>query len=123
MSLKLALLISISLVVACNDAKAPSPAAKQSPATATPPAAGDPCATVGEAVRAIWDRQVADAPDADTKRGAQLMGDKAVARLQKHCRDDHWTPEVIACVRGGSATCTNRMTPEQAQKLGGDKLD
>ena len=113
MPLKTILLI---FVIACNDAKQATPAATQAPAV-------DPCAHVGDAVRSIWDRQVRDAPDEPTKQAAQQMGDKAVARLQRHCRDDHWAPEVIQCITGGSATCTNKMTPEQSQKLNADKLE
>jgi hypothetical protein len=110
-------LLLLTLLTACNQAKDSKPA----PGSAAP--AEDPCAHAGDAVRSIWDRQVADAPDDATKQAAKQMGDKAVARLQRHCRDDHWSPEVIQCVTGGSATCTNKMTPEQAQKLNGDKLE
>jgi hypothetical protein len=74
-------------------------------------------------VRAIWDRQVADATEPGVKQGAEAMRTKAVSRLQRHCRDDHWSPDVIQCVRAGGATCTNRMTPDQAQKLQADKLE
>jgi hypothetical protein len=110
-------LLLVGLLVACNEAKDTKPAG-----SAAKPAE-DPCAHVGDAVRSIWDRQVADAPDDATKQAAKQMGDKAVGRLQRHCRDDHWTPDVIQCVTGGSAACTNKMTPEQAQKLNGDKLE
>jgi hypothetical protein len=128
--------LAMLLFAGCNDTRstpgrsgsAPQAAGASSPEPTSSPApassaAADPCATVGDAVKSIWDRQVADATDPEVKRAAQQMSDKAVARLQKHCRVDHWTPDVIDCVRGGGATCTNRMTPEQAQKLSADKLE
>jgi hypothetical protein len=103
----------LGLLAACNEARD----------TKAAQPAEDPCVHVGDAVRSIWDRQVADAPDDATKQGARQMRDKAVGRLQRHCRADQWSPEVIQCVIGGSATCTNKMTPEQAQKLNSDKLE
>jgi hypothetical protein len=50
------------------------------------------------------------------------MRDKAVARLIRHCKDDGWSPDAIQCIRAGSP-CPGKMTPEQRQKLEGDKLD
>jgi hypothetical protein len=129
MPVKLAL--ALALLTACNQTQ-PAPSKGSAATTATTGSAAsssssspadDPCANVGEAVKSIWDRQVADATDPQVKQAAQTMGDKAVARLQRHCRDDHWSPEVISCVRSGSSTCTNKMTPDQAQKLAGDKLE
>lgn len=130
MSVKLALVLA--LAASCNQSKpapsggsagsgssVPAPASSSSSSSA----AGDACANVGDAVKSIWDRQVADATDPQVKDEAQKMGEKAVGRLQRHCRDDHWSPEVIECVRSGSQTCTSKMTPDQAQKLAGDKLE
>ena len=98
------------------------PPARPAPASSAPAAGGDPCANVGDAVRSIWDRQVADAKDDATKQAARQMGDKAVARLQKHCRADGWSPDVIDCVRHGGVTCTGKMTPAQVQALNADQL-
>jgi hypothetical protein len=122
------LTLLVALFAACNQSRPSSGGSAASGAAGTSastsaPAAGDPCATVGEAVKSIWDSQVADATDPQVKQAAQATGDKAVARLQRHCRDDHWSPPVIDCVRSGGATCTNQMTPEQAQKLTADKLE
>lgn len=125
--MKHALLVLV--LAACNEKPTGTPvtttgsgSAASSP-TASSPAAGDPCSAVGEAVRSIWDKQVADATDPETKKGAEQMRDKAVGRLERHCRDDHWSPDVISCVRSGGSTCTNRMTAEQAQKLTADRLE
>lgn len=138
MSVKSILLVAA--LVACNNQDRPqqgsaaphpsgpvsrfsSPApASSAPASPAPAAGGDPCANVGDAVRSIWDRQVADAKDDATKQAARQMGDKAVARLQKHCRTDGWSPEVIDCVRHGGVTCTGKMTPAQVQALNADQL-
>jgi hypothetical protein len=84
--------------------------------------AGDPCAGVGDGVRAVWDQQAADATDPQVKQAATDMRDKAVARLVRHCRDDGWSAAVATCVQSGQSTCTNKMTPEQKQKLEADRL-
>jgi len=106
------LVLLAALLSACSQS-APAPSSGS---------ASDACASVGDGVKAIWARQVADATDPQSKQEAQTTGDKAVARLQRHCRDDHWSPAVIDCVRSGGATCTTQMTPEQAQKLTSDKM-
>jgi len=117
------MLTKLAVVVALFAACSQSGSAPSGGSAASAPRAGsDPCATVGDGVKAIWVRQAADATDRQSKQEALATGDKAVARLQRHCRDDHWSPEVIECVRSGGATCTNQMTPEQAQKLTGDKM-
>jgi len=90
--------------------------------SSAPPSGADPCASVGDGVKAIWARQAADATDPQVKQEARTTGEKAVARLQRHCRDDRWSPAVIDCVRSGGAACTNQMTAEQAQKLTADKM-
>ena len=120
MSLRIALLF----LIACQgNEPAKTPPKTQTPTAAPAAPAATGCDGVGEGIRAVWDKQAADATDDATKAAAKAMGDKAVARLVRHCTDDHWSADVIACVRAGGATCTSRMTPDQAGKLASDKLD
>lgn len=80
----------------------------------------DPCATAGDGVRSIWDKQVADADNEDVRKGAQQMRDKLVARIVRHCRDDHWSAAAAACVRGGDAVCNGKLTDAQRKLLADD---
>lgn len=82
----------------------------------------DPCTHVGEGVRAIWDKQVADASDDATRKGAIEMRLKAVTRLERHCHDDKWSAAAAECIRGGGR-CTDKLTPEQQEKLAADNLN
>ncbi len=99
----------------------PSPSTSTS-TTATAPAAGDPCEHVGDGVKAIWDKQVADATDDATRKAASEMREKAVARLQRHCREDGWTAEAAECIRSGTP-CPGKLTDAQRQKLQADDLN
>jgi len=117
--------ISLLFLIACQGnepAKQPPPPPPKTQTPAPAPAATG-CDGVGDGIRAVWDKQAADATDDATRAAAKAMGDKAVNRLVHHCKDDHWSADVIACVRAGGATCTARMTPEQAGNLANDKLD
>ncbi len=102
--------------------KQPSTSTSTSTSTTTPVASGDPCEHVGDGVKAIWDKQVFDATDDATRMAAAKMRDMAVARLQRHCRDDGWTAEAAECIRGGSP-CPGKLTAEQRQKLQADDLN
>lgn len=82
----------------------------------------DPCAHVGEGVRAVWDKQVAEAGDDASRKAAIDMRLKAVHRLERHCHDDKWSPAAAECVRGGGR-CTDKLTPEQQKALAADDLN
>ena len=122
----MSLRISLLFLIACQGnepAKQPPPPPAKTQTPTPAPAATGGCDAVGDGIRAVWDKQAADATDDATRVKAKEFGDKAVNRLVRHCKDDHWSADVIACVRAGGATCTARMTPEQAGNLATDKLD
>ncbi len=121
-------------VVACqsnNPSPSPSPNQKPSPSatpststsTSTSTTAGSPgCDTVGDGIKAIWDKQVADADSDQVRKAAMEMREKAVSRLVRHCKEDGWTDEAIQCIRAGQQ-CPGKLTPEQHQKLQADDLN
>lgn len=78
------------------------------------------CANVADGIRAIWDRQVRDAEAGSERAAAEEMRTKLVGRLEKHCREDGWSPEAIQCIRSGQP-CRGKLTPDQQAKLEADK--
>jgi hypothetical protein len=119
--------IAAIFVVACQSSNpSPTPNQKPAPSTSTSTSTsttGSPnCATVGEGIKAIWDKQVADADSDQTRKAAEEMREKVVARLVRHCKEDGWSEEAIQCVRGGQL-CPGKLTPEQKQKLEADDLN
>ncbi len=128
-------LLALVFLVACqsNDKPAASVGSGNGPRPGTqlkypprPPASpandADPCASVADGVRAIWDRQVRDAEPGPERKAAEDMRLKLASRLERHCRDDGWSREAIACIRGGNP-CRGKLTPEQQTKLDADKPD
>ncbi|MGE5181929.1 MAG: hypothetical protein ACM31C_07695 [Acidobacteriota bacterium] len=124
--MKHALVLCLALAACRSKTSNPSPSPKQtSPSASTSAgsaASTDPCEHVAEGVKAIWDRQVFEATDDATRKAAATMRDKAVARLQRHCREDGWSAEAAECIRGGSP-CPGKLTPAQQQKLQADDLN
>jgi len=121
--------IAAIFVVACQSSNPPSPAPNQKPATSpststsTSTTAGSSnCDVAAEGIKAIWDKQVADADSDQTRKAAMEMREKVVARLVRHCKEDGWSEEAIQCVRGGQL-CPGKLTPEQKQKLEADDLN
>lgn len=119
------------LALAACQSNSPSPSAGPSqklPSTSTSTTATpatlsiDPCEHVGDGVKAIWDKQFLDASDDQTRKVVSEMREKAVARLQRHCRDDGWTAEAAECIRGGSP-CPGKLTEDQRKKLQADDLN
>ena len=45
---------------------------------------------------------------------------KQAARMVRHCRDERWSPAAIECVRAGTKSCRDVLTPEQVKGLQGD---
>src|SRR5262245_65171979 len=95
------------LVLGCQGGSNPNPTpgngaqpkAGPGPSAAPAPTAG--CDTVGEGVKAIWDKQVADADNDQVRKAASEMRDKVVARLVRHCKEDGWRADAIQRMRGG----------------------
>ncbi len=120
------------LAAACQSEKSPPPAAGNGPRPGTQLKLGpkpsdavvnaDPCATVADGIRAIWDRQVRDADPGPERQAAEAMRHRLAGRLERHCRDDGWSVEAIECIRGGNP-CRGKLTPDQQTKLDADKPD
>lgn len=65
----------------------------------SPPVPPD-CSTVGAGVHKYWaDRAATEATD-DVERQAMVdTARETAARFERHCREDQWNAEMIACAR------------------------
>jgi hypothetical protein len=70
----------------------------------------------------VWNKQLAEATTEEAKRGIRDVSDRAVQRLERHCRGEHWATPAIDCVKGGGRDCQATMTAEQWQKLQADPI-
>lgn len=79
------------------------------------------CSTVGNGVRAYWaDRatQTADVEELAAIHEATVTG---VEKFERHCKADHWNPDMIACARAvfrlEDSGCMKFLSTLQKQKL------
>ena len=102
-------LLTVVVIAACHD----DPPRKQD-------VSGDElCATAGDGTREVWAQEAAKQKSAADRRAAEEAGEKQVARIVRHCKAEHWSAEAIACVRKGTLSCNDVLTPEQRKGLQG----
>ena len=72
---------------------------------------------------------VASSPDLpeQVKTGMKERGERLKAVMIKHCTEDHWSADVIACYRDASSmptirACREKLPPDQAGKLLTDEM-
>jgi hypothetical protein len=77
------------------------------------------CKQVGLAVEKFWATEEAKATDEKLKAHAREMGPLAAKRLARHCQEDGWSKEAIACATNAAElkSCTDKLTKEQQDKL------
>jgi hypothetical protein len=96
--------LALSLLVACKSA---------------PPEVD--CSTVSRGIETYWARRAAAAETEAERTEIVEATAVAAARLERHCKADGWSPEIIICVRAvfrlEDSGCMKKFTPEQAGAL------
>lgn len=57
------------------------------------------CASVGNGVRKYWADRAREATDPEEQAAIAETSRRAAAKFERHCRDDQWNPDMIACAR------------------------
>jgi len=79
------------------------------------------CSTVSRGIESYWAQRAA-AAESEAER-ADIIQITAItaARLERHCKVDAWSPELIICVRAvfrlEDSGCMKKFTPQQAGAL------
>lgn len=104
-------------------AAAPGDAASAAPRDAAPaPPIAKRCVGVGDRARGAYLDQAKAAPTDVIRRFNEHLADVAPGVLERHCTDDGWTAQAIACAKRGAQNCDKTLTAAQLDKLQNDKL-
>jgi hypothetical protein len=79
------------------------------------------CSTVANGVKTYWSERAAVTTDADEREAIVTTSREAAETMERHCRADHWSDEMIACARAvfrlDDSGCMKFLSPLQKAKL------
>jgi hypothetical protein len=79
------------------------------------------CTTVGNGVRAYWADRAAQTTDVEELAAIHEATVTGVDKFERHCKADHWNPDMIACARAvfrlEDSGCMKFLSTLQKQKL------
>jgi hypothetical protein len=83
------------------------------------------CTNVGNGITKYWADRAETTTDADERAAIVETTKQAIAKMERHCRADHWSDDMIACARVvfrlDDSGCLKYLNAAQRAKLEEDK--